>query len=397
MQSARCRRSAIRRYATTAPARFSGVNEGATVLFLGGDVMTGRGLDQILPCPSDPELREPSVEDARTYVELAEAAGGAVPRPVDVAWPWGDALRLLDEIAPDIRLINLETSVTRSDDYEPGKPVHYRMHPANVGCLAAVRPDACALANNHVLDFGDRGLRETLDTLGGAGLRPVGAGREMAEAWRPARLDVGHRRVLVWSVAMPSSGVPPHWSATEDRAGVAFLPDASDASAAAIAERIDRVREPGDLVVVSVHWGSNWGYDVPPEQVRFAHQLLDAGVDLLHGHSSHHPRPIEVYRDRLVLYGCGDLVDDYEGIGGYERYRPDLRLLYFAALAPDTGKLLSLRMVPMRMRRMRLEHASRSDGEWLCGMLDRISREFGSSVQRARDGSLERTGVRTSA
>jgi poly-gamma-glutamate synthesis protein (capsule biosynthesis protein) len=364
------------------------VNDGATVLFLGGDVMTGRGLDQILPCPSDPELREPSVQDARTYVELAEAAGEAVPRPVDVAWPWGDALRLLDEIAPDIRLVNLETSVTRSDDYEPGKPVHYRMHPANVGCLAAVRPDACALANNHVLDFGDRGLRETLDTLGGAGLRPVGAGRDVVEAWRPARLDVGHRTVLVWSVAMPSSGVPPQWAATEERAGVAFLPDASDASAATIAERIDRVREPGDLVVVSVHWGSNWGYDVPPEHVRFAHQLLDAGVDLLHGHSSHHPRPIEVYRDRLVLYGCGDLIDDYEGIGGYEQYRPDLRLLYFAALAPDTGKLLSLRMVPMRMRRMRLQHASRPDGEWLCGTLDRISREFGSSVRRAPDGSL---------
>jgi poly-gamma-glutamate synthesis protein (capsule biosynthesis protein) len=194
--------------------------------------------------------------------------------------------------------------------------------------------------------------------------------------------------VLFWSVGMPSSGVSPLWAATPDQAGVAFVPDATDASAAAVAERIGRVRESEDLVVVSVHWGSNWGYDVPPEHVRFAHQLIDAGVDLIHGHSSHHPRPVEVYRDRLVLYGCGDLIDDYEGIGSYEQYRPDLRLLYFAALAPDSGELLNLQMVPMRMRQMRLRHASTSDGEWLCGALDRISRGFGSSVVRTPDGSL---------
>lgn len=367
------------------------------MLFLGGDVMTGRGVDQILAHPSAPQLREPSVTDARTYVELADAAAGAVAHPVDVAWPWGDALRILDDVAPDVRLVNLETSVTRSDDYAPGKPVHYRMNPANVGCLVTVRPDACALANNHVLDFGDQGLCETLDTLAGARLRTVGAGRDDVEAWRPAQLAAGSRRILFWSVAMPSSGVPATWAATPDRAGVAFLDDATDASADAIVERIDSVRATGDLVVLSVHWGSNWGYEVPPAHVRFAHRLVDAGVDVIYGHSSHHPRPIEVYRGRLVLYGCGDLINDYEGIGGYERYRPDLRLLYFASLAPGSGELLHLRMVPMRTRQLRLRHASATDGEWLCAMLERTSWEFcgadqrgtvGLSVARTTDGSL---------
>jgi Bacterial capsule synthesis protein PGA_cap len=68
----------------------------------------------------------------------------------------------------------------------------------------------------------------------------------------------------------------------------------------------------------------------------------------MHGHSSHHPRPIEVYRDKLVLYGCGDLVDDYEGIRGYEEFRDGLQLLYFVSVQPQTGKLASLRMVPMQ-------------------------------------------------
>jgi poly-gamma-glutamate synthesis protein (capsule biosynthesis protein) len=262
------------------------------------------------------------------------------------------------------------------------------MHPDNVSCLTVARPDACALANNHVLDFGVAGLAETLDTLGTAGLRAVGAGPDEDAAWRPARLPAGDRRVLVWSAAAPSSGTPATWAATAERAGVALLADVSEASADAFAERIRQVRQPGDLVVVSVHWGQNWGYDIPPGDVRFAHRLIDAGVDVVHGHSSHHPRPIEVYRGKLVLYGCGDLIDDYEGIGGYAEYRAELRLLYFAALEPGTGRLLTLRMVPMRVRQMRLCRADPSDARWLRDTLHGISQPFGTRIVLEPDGTL---------
>jgi poly-gamma-glutamate capsule biosynthesis protein CapA/YwtB (metallophosphatase superfamily) len=152
--------------------------EPGVVLGLTGDVMTGRGVDQILPSPGDPRLWERYVDDARTYVELAKAASGPIPAPVSPEWPWGDALQVMDRIGPDLRVINLETSITTSDDAVPGKAVHYRMHPGNVGCLTAARPDACALANNHVLDLGVRGLEETLDALTKAGLATAGAGRD---------------------------------------------------------------------------------------------------------------------------------------------------------------------------------------------------------------------------
>jgi poly-gamma-glutamate capsule biosynthesis protein CapA/YwtB (metallophosphatase superfamily) len=124
------------------------------------------------------------MREATAYVALAEAASGPVPRPVDPAWPWGEALGVLGDLAPDVRLINLETSITRSGDFAPGKQVHYRMNPANIGCLTVARPDVCALANNHVLDFGRRGLAETLDTLAGAGLPVAGAGRDVVTARR---------------------------------------------------------------------------------------------------------------------------------------------------------------------------------------------------------------------
>jgi poly-gamma-glutamate capsule biosynthesis protein CapA/YwtB (metallophosphatase superfamily) len=152
------------------------------------------------------------------------------------------------------------------------------------------------------------------------------------------------------------------------------------------------VKRPGDVTVASLHWGSNWGYDVEADQVRFAHRLIDAGVDVVYGHSSHHPRPIEVYRGRLILYGCGDLVNDYEGIQPFRAFRDDLRLLYFASLEPGRG-LSVLRMVPMRVRRMRLERAGHEDTEWLRSTVERASERFGTRIEGQRDGTLAVTAA----
>ncbi|MFF7356169.1 MULTISPECIES: CapA family protein [Streptomyces] len=363
------------------------MGDGAVTLFLCGDVMLGRGVDQILPHPGSPVLREGYVTDARTYVELAEAVSGPVPAPVDPVWPWGAALPLLDRSAPDARIVNLETAVTESDDFACGKAVHYRMHPANLPALTVARPDVCVLANNHVLDFGRRGLEETLASLAGAGVRAVGAGRDADEAYAPVAVPVGHgRRILVLALGALSSGIPPDWAATTDRSGVAYVRDLSPAAAEAAVRRVRRSKRPGDIVVVSVHWGSNWGYLVPRDQTRFARALVDGGVDIVHGHSSHHPRPVEMYRGRLVLYGCGDFIDDYEGISGYEEYRDDLRLGYLVSVDEDTGCTTGMRMFPLQARRMRLEPAAEQDRAWLRATLDRISR--GVRIGMQADGTL---------
>ncbi|EWM19140.1 poly-gamma-glutamate synthesis protein (capsule biosynthesis protein) [Kutzneria sp. 744] len=358
-------------------------------MFLSGDVMPSRGVDQILPHPGDPSLRESYVTDARRYVDLAEAANGPIPYPVEFAWPWGDSLPALDAIAPDVRVINLESSITADGEFAPGKAVHYRMNPDNIGCLTAARPDVCALANNHVLDFGRRGLIDTLDALRGAGLCGAGAGVDIEQARRPAIVTSrGGCRVLIFACGMASSGIPADWAATADRPGICYLPDGSDREASALAGQVRAVKRPGEVVIVSVHWGANWGYQVTRDQVEFGHLLIDAGVDIVHGHSSHHPRPIEIYHDRLVLYGCGDLIDDYEGVGGYERFRDDLRLLYFVSVRPDTGALVSLRMVPVQARNLRLRRASAADAAWLRGTLERISRSFGTRLVLGSDGVL---------
>ena len=367
----------------------AGDSDVVTVL-LGGDVMLGRGIDQILPHPGDPALREPYVHDARRYVELAERANGPIPRPAEWKWPWGDALGILEGLGPDVRLINLETTITAHGEFAERKAIHYRMNPKNLPVLTAFRPDVCALANNHILDFSRRGLADTVEALTRAGIRGVGAGADLGTAHRPAVVTShGEHRVVVGSVATVSSGVAESWAAHPDRSGVWLVRDPSARAAADdVAAGVLAHKATGDIAIVSVHWGSNWGYGVGLSEIQFAHRLIDAGVDIVHGHSSHHPRPIEIYRGRPILYGCGDVIDDYEGIGGHESYRSDLRLLYLISTDPGSGELAALRMLPLRVRRMRLECVPRTDAEWLRSTLEHISRRFRTPVVAGPDDLL---------
>ena len=362
----------------------------AVRLFLCGDLMTGRGVDQLLPHPGDPRLYESWVHSALDYVTLAELQCGRIERPVDFRYIWGDALEELEALRPDVRIVNLETAVTAGGEPWPGKGIHYRMHPGNLPCLTAARIDCCVLANNHVLDWGHAGLEDTLASLAAAGIRTAGAGRDAIEAVAPAVLPLpGGRRLLVHAWGLPSSGVPYGWRAASRRPGVNLLPDVLPASLDTVASALRATRRPDDLVVVSLHWGPNWGYAVPEAERAFARALIDeAGADLVHGHSSHHPKGIEVHRGKLILYGCGDFLNDYEGIGGHESYRGELALMYFPRLAVDDGRLLELELRPTRTQRLRVNRAAAADGEWLYAMLNREGAALGTQVEWVADGRL---------
>jgi poly-gamma-glutamate capsule biosynthesis protein CapA/YwtB (metallophosphatase superfamily) len=373
------------------PAGDSKAEPRSVTLFLCGDVMTGRGIDQILPHPGNPQLYEPYMRSALGYVEIAEAKTGPIRRPVDFAYVWGDTLAELEHAEAEARIINLETAVTSADDRWRGKEIHYRMHPANAPCLSAAKIDCCVLANNHVLDWGYRGLAETLDTLHGARIRTAGAGPHEDRAAAPAIIELrGGRRVLVFAFGMSSAGVPHEWAAAKDSAGVNYLSDLSVSTTTRIARRVEAARRAGDIVVGSIHWGGNWGYDVSRSQRDFAHRLVDhARMDVVHGHSSHHPKGIEVYHERLILYGCGDFLNDYEGIGGHESFRPDLTLAYFPTFDTATGRLTRLLLTAMQIRHFRVNRARQVDVLWVEQMLSREGRPFGTRLMRRSDNRLE--------
>jgi poly-gamma-glutamate capsule biosynthesis protein CapA/YwtB (metallophosphatase superfamily) len=365
-------------------------NSDLVTLFLAGDVMTGRGIDQILPHPGDDELHEDHIKSALEYVRIAERANGPLRKPVAFDYIWGDALSQLDRRKPDARIINLETAVTYSVSYE-AKGINYKMSPANVPAITAASIDCCILANNHVLDWGRPGLIETLSALERAGVHCAGAGPTRAAAETPVILDT-HRgtRVLVFGFASPCCGTPRNWAATNSISGVNLLPNLSLEQTKHVSDAIHAVRKPRDVVIASIHWGGNWGYEIPGPQALFAHHLIDAGaVDLVHGHSSHHFKGIEAYHSKCILYGCGDFINDYEGIGGRKEFRDDLALMYFPSLSVDDGRLVGLELVPLQIRNMRLNEVSAADQDWLLDRLNRECASFGTRVGIGSDHAIK--------
>jgi poly-gamma-glutamate synthesis protein (capsule biosynthesis protein) len=206
-----------------------------------------------------------------------------------------------------------------------------------------------------------------MQTLRAAGVQFAGAGADSNEAWAPARLPLpGRGQLMLFSFAAKSSGVPSGWSSGMRRAGIALLPDLSVATAAQLAEDIVSRRGPDDRVVVSIHWGDNWGLGVPQAHRDFAHRLIDSrAVEVVHGHSSHHPLPVEVYRSKLILYGCGDLINDCEGTAEHGSLRGDVGCLYIVTLRSGSGRLDTLDIVPLQRRRFRLGTADAAAQEWL--------------------------------
>ena len=194
--------------------------------------MLGRGVDQILDHPSKPGLHEDHADSAIIYVRLAEKVSGPLPQRADPAYVWGEALSILKQLRPAARIINLETAITTSEVWCP-KGINYRMHPDNVASLRAAEIDCCVLANNHVLDWGEEGLLETLASLRRSGIAAAGAGHDAAEASAPAAIPLASGgRILVFGVATPSSGVPHDWAAGAERPGINLLTDLTPQTAA---------------------------------------------------------------------------------------------------------------------------------------------------------------------
>jgi len=359
-------------------------------LFFCGDVMTGRGIDQILPHPGNPELHESYMKNARGYVNLAEMKNGNIPYPVDFNYIWGEALYYWNKFNPDIKIINLETSITTSDYFWPNKAVNYRMSPENIRCLTEPDIDFCALANNHILDFDQEGLAQTTQILKNAGISFSGCGKNLEEARKPAIVNIsGKGRVIIFSIGMGTSGIPHVWAASSQKPGV-FLPSSDQELLDFLQGYLESFRQINDVVVTSIHWGSNWGYDIPMKQTKLAHRLIDeVGVDVIHGHSSHHFKGIEIYNNKPIFYGSGDFINDYEGIQGHETYRGDLTLMYFVDLSFPERKLQRLILIPLKIKKMQLQNASAREIQWAFKILNREGEKLQSNFKLIDKNSIE--------
>jgi len=281
--------------------------------------MLGRLVDQIFPTHVE------ELTDHFHAMMLLRSRTNLSWPILDYKYPWGDVFE--DIVKADARIINLETSVTTHPVKWPEKAFNYRMHPDNVKVLTEAKIEYCSLANNHTLDFCTEGMFETMKTLTASGIKWAGVGSNLEEAQKPAIFSVKDKKIAVFSF----SDHYDFWGASNNKPGINFLD--VDRYTQQDMNRLQGLinstvaAEKPDLVVASLHWGGNYCWIPSKQKQMFAHQLIDlCGVDIIHGHSSHHVQGIEIYKGKPIIYGCGDFVDDYAVT---EEYSNDLGFAYF--------------------------------------------------------------------
>ena len=298
------------------------------------------------------------------------------------AYPWGDTLPLLYDA--DVRVCNLECVL--SDRGKPWsatpKVFHFRSDAKNIQTLQAAHIDAVSLANNHTLDFDYEGLFHMLNTLKESGIHYAGAGATLRDASAPA----------IWHVAGKTLGFiaftdnEPPWEATGEQPGVWYVPiSLPDKRAEYLFEQVRRTKETVDMLIVSAHWGPNWGYDPPAEHIPFAHALVDAGADVIFGHSGHIVRGIEIYKEKPIIYCAGDFIDDY-AVDDIERN--DLSSIFVLETHGSTPSRLLL--YPTVIQQFQARRAQNDERRAIVASIQKLSKELQTpTTWNEQEGRLE--------
>lgn len=240
----------------------------ATLVFV-GDVMLGRGVEwKVLKNDADFNFPFLKIKD---YLRQADLVFG-----------------------------NLEGPISQNGKNQ-GSIYSFRFKPEAAGALRDAGFRGLSLANNHIWDWGEEAILDTLSNLDGAGIGAVGAGRNYEEANRPYFLDVKNLRVafLAYTNLYPKG-----------LAAKANFPGVSDFDLEKIKEKVREIKSQADLVVVSLHWGEEYKTNASDSQKKTARSLVDAGADVILGHHPHVPQEVEEYEGAWIFYSLGNFVFD---------------------------------------------------------------------------------------
>ncbi len=282
------------------------------------------------------------------------------------AYPWGNVLPMLEE--NDLNIVNLETTLTKVKKKVP-KVFNFKAYPDRVKTLTLGQINIVSLANNHIRDFHDEGLLETIETLDGTSIKHVGAGKDIANARKPIIITKNNIRIGV----LGYTNNEPGWLAGENKPGTNYL---EVGNIKIVKKDIEKIRDNIDILVVSLHWGPNMRQRPTQEFIDFAHQLIDAGVDIIHGHSAHIFQGIEIYKKKVILYDTGDFVDDY-------RVDPLLRnnqSFLFRVNVSKNGPQ-SIKLTPILISNMQVNHAPKDEAKQILLKMKSLCAEFNTNVE----------------
>ncbi|MDR5684324.1 MAG: CapA family protein [Armatimonadota bacterium] len=295
-------------------------------------------------------------------------------------WFWGDVLPVLRSAGAVFA--NLECAITRHRRpwTRTPKVFHFRANPQAVDVLRAANVRFVSLANNHVLDFEEEGLLDTLRHLDEAGIAHAGAGRDEEEAAAAAFVEVAGLRCAV----LAATDNEPPFAAGPCRPGTHYLDIERDPQAAGrIGYRVRALREAGAFpIVLSLHWGPNMTTAPPRAFRRFARAAVDGGVEMIYGHSAHVFHGVEVYGGGLILYDTGDFLDDY---AVDPHLRNDWSFVFLVDVHPLQG-LQRMRMVPVQLEFARVALARGPTFEAICARMAARCAALGTQVRRVAEG-----------
>jgi len=280
-------------------------------------------------------------------------------------YPLGDLIPLLGKT--DLNIVNLETTLTNSNKKIP-KVFNFKAKPDRVKTLKAGHIAVVCLANNHIKDFGNEGLYETIDTLKKAGIKYVGAGNTIQEAKRPALFEKNGIKIGVLGYTDNEGG----WKAGPSSPGTNYI---SVGDIDTVKKDIEQVRDKVDILIATIHWGPNMRTHPSPKFITFAHQMIDAGIDIIHGHSAHIFQGVQNYKNGLIMYDTGDFIDDY-------RIDPVLRndRSFFFLVTVDKTGVKQLKLIPLLISGMQVNIAKNIDSTQSLKQMQKLSKELGTNI-----------------
>lgn len=280
-------------------------------------------------------------------------------------YPWGDILPLLQKA--DFRIVNLETTLTTSTKKVP-KVFNYKTDPQNVRTLMAANINLVSLANNHSKDFDDEGLLETITVLDQAHISHVGAGKDIVTAQKPVIMEINNIKIGI----VGATDNEPTWQATETNPGINYF---SVDNLSDLLHQIRQLKKQVDIAIVSLHWGPNMRQRPTKEYVDAAHLMIDAGTDIIHGHSAHIFQGIEIYKNKLIMYDTGDLVDDYQVDPAL---RNDQSFIFLVTVDKKGVKRVDL--TPLLISDMQVNTAPGKEKTEIMEKIKRLSAELGTVI-----------------
>lgn len=273
---------------------------------------------------------------------LGRGVGGRIERQnLGYQYPFAEIEKFM---ASDIVFGNLEEPITDSTHSfcnvnEGGKYI-LKNSPESIEAIQCAHFNVFSLANNHILDFYDEGLNDTLNILDENNIYHAGAGENLTTARKPAIIEKDGFKTAVFAYTdmaeIVYKGNPQiNFLATDSRYGVA------PREMEYILEDIEKVKNEADLVIVSFHWGVEDSFSVQKEQREFAYKLMDNGVDIILGHHPHRFQGIEIYKGKPIIYSMGNLIFDQNDEENQEGF--------IVKMQYQEQKLIDFYLIPFRV------------------------------------------------